>query len=101
MKLSNVFCTVICMLAVTAASAQYHPAGNWLGMLDAGAMKLRIVFHVTESNGILKATMDSPDQGAKGIPVAQAAHVGDSITLSIGVASYSGRFINDSMIDGV
>ncbi len=49
--------------------------GDWEGTLDAGAAKLRLVLHVVRKDGVLSATLDSPDQGATGLPI-------DSITLS-------------------
>ncbi|MGI8897268.1 MAG: alpha/beta fold hydrolase [Pyrinomonadaceae bacterium] len=49
--------------------------GDWEGTLDAGAAKLRLVLHVFRKDGVLSATLDSPDQGATGLPI-------DSITLS-------------------
>jgi len=48
--------------------------GTWLGKLQAGGVELRIVFHVSaDSAGILSATMDSPDQGALGIPISEVS----------------------------
>lgn len=49
--------------------------GDWDGILDVGAAKLRLVLHVVRKDGVLSATLDSPDQGATGLPI-------DSITLS-------------------
>ncbi|HEX8294591.1 MAG TPA: alpha/beta fold hydrolase [Pyrinomonadaceae bacterium] len=50
--------------------------GIWQGTLDAGGAKLRLVINVTKRpDGGLAATLDSPDQGATGIPV-------DSVTLT-------------------
>ena len=50
--------------------------GIWQGTLDAGGAKLRLVLKVTKKpDGTLAATLDSPDQGATGIPV-------DSITIT-------------------
>ena len=48
-----------------------NPAiGIWQGSVTIQSIQLRIVFHVgVDSSGMLKSTMDSPDQGAKGIPV--------------------------------
>ena len=44
-------------------------AGSWLGTLEAG-VKLRVVFHIESApDGKLAARLDSPDQGAKGLPV--------------------------------
>ncbi len=44
--------------------------GTWSGLLDFGAAKLHIVYHILNTEDGLTATADSPDQGAKGMPVA-------------------------------
>ncbi len=41
--------------------------GTWNGALDIQGTKLRIVFHIEQSENGLQSKMDSPDQGAKGI----------------------------------
>ena len=57
-------------------------AGDWSGVLDVGAAKLTLVLHVTaEAAGGLKATLDSPDQGASGIPV-------DAVTFQDGTLKF-------------
>jgi pimeloyl-ACP methyl ester carboxylesterase len=60
-------------LAIAAASqpAQaFNPAGIWVGTISIGGVDLRIVLKiVARPDGSLAATMDSPDQGAKDIPV--------------------------------
>ncbi len=74
--------------------------GNWLGKLNVSGIELRIVFHIKENeDGTLTATMDSPDQGAKGIPVSSVKYKDGKITLdvsSIG-GSYDGDLIKDSL----
>jgi hypothetical protein len=40
-----------------------------MGTLDAGAVKLRVAFHITNTEGGLTATMNSPDQNERGLPV--------------------------------
>jgi uncharacterized protein len=57
--------------------------GTWAGALDTGSMKLRIVFHITTTEGGLTATMDSPDQGANGIPVTSVTRDGSSLRLEL------------------
>jgi uncharacterized protein len=57
-----------------AQSAPQKPAGiegTWSGALEVnGGIKLRLAFNVTRgADGALAATLDSIDQGAKGIPV--------------------------------
>jgi hypothetical protein len=46
-------------------------------------MKLRIVFNISASGDTLKATMDSPDQGAKGIPVSSVEVEGDTVRFEV------------------
>lgn len=44
-------------------------AGQWNGILKVQGSQLRIVFNVSKTDSGYVTTMDSPDQGAKGIPV--------------------------------
>jgi uncharacterized protein len=57
--------------------------GAWLGTLEAGAVKLRIVFHITNTEDGLMATMDSLDQGAKGIPATAVKRDGASLKIEM------------------
>ena len=43
--------------------------GAWMGTLDLQSVKLRLVFHIVNTEDGLTATADSPDQGAKDMPV--------------------------------
>ncbi len=52
--------------------------GDWKGSLDLSTSKLTLVFHF---NGD-KTTMDSPDQGAEGIPVEVVFMSSDSVCVS-------------------
>ena len=80
-------------------------AGTWQGTLKIQAMELRVVFHLrTDSTGAMKATLDSPDQGAKGIPVDNVAMRKDSLILTINAigGSYEGMLQpGDSTITGI
>ena len=61
--------------AAAPAKTEHKPAkpsdidGAWMGSLDMGTVKLRVVFHIVNTEDGLTATMDSPDQGAKGLPL--------------------------------
>jgi hypothetical protein len=57
--------------------------GSWFGAATIQGVKLRIVFHIEQVNDVHSATMDSPDQGVKGIPVNNVRYENDSLTLSI------------------
>src|SRR5208283_5118915 len=78
--------------------------GTWQGTLKIQTMELRVVFHIqTDSSGAIKATLDSPDQGAKGIPVDNVSTRLDSLILTINAigGSYEGiAQPGDSIITG-
>ncbi len=57
--------------------------GYWAGTLDVGAIKLRMVFHITNTVDGLTATADSPDQGATGMPVTTVIRDGSSLKLEM------------------
>lgn len=82
---------------------QVKADGDWEGTLDAGAAKLRLVVHIIRKGAELSATLDSPDQGATGIPIDAISVKGSSIVLdmkSLG-ATYQGKFNDDgSRIEG-
>jgi uncharacterized protein len=71
--------------------------GAWMGAIDAGAMKLRVVFHITNAPDGLKATMDSLDQGAKGIPVTAVTLTGAALKIELKQIDglYEGKFSAD------
>ena len=65
--------------------------GSWTGTLEAAGAEARVVFHIERADdGALTASMDAPDEGATGIPVASVSVNGDSLTLA--VDSLGGRF---------
>lgn len=73
-------------------------SGTWMGDLKAGAQNLPIVFNINGN----ECTMDSPDQGAKGIATNIKFLSADSISVeipSIG-GSYKGKQTGD-VINGV
>src|SRR5258708_3054719 len=45
-------------------------AGDWQGTLQAGGQELHLVLHIAQAaDGVFKATLDSVDQNANGIPI--------------------------------
>lgn len=72
----------------------YALTGSWRGELDLGQMKLPLVLNFSETApGVTQCTMDSPAQGAKGIPTEVLLCTSDSISIvcnAIG-ASYTGK----------
>jgi hypothetical protein len=78
--------------------------GSWMGKIKSNAIELRVVFNFKQSGDSLKATLDSPDQGAKDIPVNKGWINGDSvfITASLLNGKYKGLMqVGDSTIEGL
>ncbi|HZS36084.1 MAG TPA: alpha/beta fold hydrolase [Polyangia bacterium] len=65
------------------AEAPKGAAGLWLGTLPAGAIKLRLAFHIDARAGGFTATCDSLDQGARGMPVDKVAVDGGKVRLEL------------------
>lgn len=79
---------------VTAADV----AGNWAGTISVGAIELRVIVKITaDESGSLTATMDSPDQGAKDIPVDSVILVADSLYLKLPPlsANFAGQYFSE------
>ena len=80
----------ISILLLSFAYISLAQTGTWSGKLDVQGTKLSLVFHLDEQN----PTMDSPDQGAKGISIQVTRTETGNVTIkvpSIG-ASYEGQW---------
>jgi pimeloyl-ACP methyl ester carboxylesterase len=77
-------------------------AGSWLGKLNLGAVDLRVIFNISVSHDSLSATLDSPDQGAKNIPVGPVTLEGKDIRIVAArlLAEYNGTIKTDTTIEG-
>jgi fermentation-respiration switch protein FrsA (DUF1100 family) len=100
---SMMTCIIFTAASFTGSQADVKPSspalsGNWQGTLDAMGTKLRIVFRVAENpDGSWKTVLDSPDQGAKDIPVSETAIRGDSVIFRVAsvMGVYEGRLLPD------
>lgn len=92
---------VLLSLTVCGVFAQ-NIVGDWSGVLQVQSMKLHVVFHITKSDGTYSATMDSPDQGAKGIPMTSTGFASGQLTLKLTSAGivYTAMVDNSDSIVG-
>lgn len=67
--------------------------GQWTGKLNVGSLSLTLVLHLEEQDGSVVATLDSPDQGARGLMAAVDYLSADSLGVSVGMlgAAYRAR----------
>ncbi len=85
------------LFILTLCAGAQDIQGIWQGVLDTGKGKLTIVFHVAGLPGEWTAKLDSPDQGARGIPVDEVVFADDVMELSIRKlgATYKGTLAAD------
>ena len=95
--------------ATAASKTESKPAkpsdidGAWMGTLDTGSAKLRVVFHIKNTADGLTATLDSLDQGAMAIPASSVTRDGSSVKIEVQKIGglYEGKIAADrSSIDG-
>ena len=76
--------------AVNPADAKPAPsvAGDWVGALDVQGQQLHLAIHLTKNeDGTYAATLDSPDQGARGIKVDKVDYKDGVLTLELTAVS--------------
>jgi pimeloyl-ACP methyl ester carboxylesterase len=108
----RVVCVVVLLAclkpaAICAQSNDAEPqtlAGTWLGTMKVSVTELRLVFNIKANpDGSLTATVDSPDQGATGLPVSRMSLEQGRVTLELDKlrARYEGTLSEDgTAIDG-
>ena len=77
--------------------------GSWLGKLSTNGIDLRLVFNLKLNHGdSLAATLDSPDQGAKNIPLGKVISDDKKLTIKAPalLGEYNGAVTSDTTIDG-
>ncbi len=98
-KLTIFLVTVFCAIGIYAQEL----VGTWQGNLKVQGMELRLLIHVEMKEGAYTGTMDSPDQGATGIPI-NSMVLNDSVfTFEINSAGikYEAIIKNDTLISGI
>lgn len=92
---------IITILGSSLAIGQ-EIAGQWNGLLKVPGAQLRIVANISKTETGYVSTMDSPDQKAKGIPVATTAFENSILKLEIPAinGSYTGILNKDNIIIG-
>ncbi|MDR7132725.1 pimeloyl-ACP methyl ester carboxylesterase [Algoriphagus sp. 4150] len=90
-------------LLFTLTSYAQDITGQWHGALKVQGIQLRLVFNVEQTENGYSATMDSPDQGAFGIPVTSTGFENGILKISITNAkiNYEGTLGDDGIIIGV
>ena len=100
----NIIMALLALVALTG-KAQVQPTtaliGSWSGKLNVGTMSLTIVLHLDQADGYVLVTMDSPDQGAKGIGTFKEFLSDDSLAIKVEQIGMTYRAkLKDGKLDG-
>ncbi|KXI30254.1 alpha/beta hydrolase family protein [Paraglaciecola hydrolytica] len=83
---------LLLILWITDSNAQSPWQQKWQGKLEVAAgMQLTLILNLQEQDGKLSATLDSPDQGAMGIPASQVSTKDTELTVEF--AAISARYV--------
>jgi len=78
---------LIMLLTAGFLHAQVQPTsalvGSWTGKLNVGAVSLTLVLNLEQKDGFVAITLDSPDQGARGIGAYKDYLSDDSVAIHI------------------
>lgn len=92
----KLFLSLMAFVAVSASAQNIN--GTWSGELNAGLQKIKVVLNLNDDG---KCTLDSPDQGAFGIPATTNFISADSVNVIVASlhASYGAR-LQDGELKG-
>ena len=80
-KLFVILLVVVQTLMVAQTAGAQEITGAWSGELAVQGIKLPLVFNITREGEGYKATMDSPSEGVKGIPLQETRYENGELTL--------------------
>lgn len=94
---ADFYTIVLIILSMSNTNAQIK--GDWTGTLDYQGTAVAIIFHLTETNGVVQGTMDVPLQGAVGIPLTSVTFENNQLALNIEQAGikYEGKLENSKI----
>src|SRR5215475_7377571 len=88
--MNKLFCGLLVGLFMNIGANAQTVEGDWEGMLKADDVELRVRLHVTkDEKGSLKATFDSIDQGARGLPISAISLKDSTLKFERKVAGWS------------
>ena len=96
-KRTTLLLSLILLLAPLCAQ---DITGSWSGSLKIQSSSLRLVFNIEKGDSTLISTMDSPDQGAFGLPTTRTSFKDDKLEIvasGLGIL-YRGNLEGDSII---
>lgn len=97
--MKTIILTFLIFIHLNLVAQSQELTGSWKGTLEVMGQKLPLLFHFDLEGEEWKGTMDSPNQGAKGIPLSKVLFNGFmlSFELAVGGISYEGLFVEENI----
>lgn len=88
--------TLLLLLFTSLTVFSQDISGAWTGSLDIQGNKLYLIFNIKNNGGSYSATLDSPSQGAKDIPVTRVSFIDSKLIMEIDgpQITYEGVYTN-------
>ncbi|WP_282035532.1 alpha/beta hydrolase family protein [Saccharicrinis aurantiacus] len=80
--MKNLFTLITILSLCTALNAQ-EIVGSWHGTLKIQGVDLPLVFNISQTDAAYAATLDSPAQGAMGIPVSTITYTDSELNIKV------------------
>lgn len=98
----RIFLFSFLILSFTQLMKAQNINGQWHGNLEIQGMSLRVSFNFVQTGNNFSATMDIPQQGAKGIPMTMVAFEKNELFMSLKQAGieYKGVWKSEELIEG-
>lgn len=103
MRYLLIIMTMLASIAHLSAQESRRIIGTWMGEITSGEQSFRLVFHIRAVDDMLTCTLDSPDQGAIGLPIKGISFLGDELKIDASnlSAAYNGKMnVGDTTIIG-
>ena len=81
MKKNSQLLTLLLFVVSVAVGSAQKITGSWKGTLKVQGMEMPLVFNIFEKDGAFSSTMDSPSQGATGIPMDITTFTDNTLTV--------------------
>lgn len=99
MLMKSIVSLIVVLFTVTSSFSQ-EVSGTWQGLLNVQGTNLEVVFHIEKQIDRYTALMDSPTQGAFGIPATKTTFQNEKLEVVVANLAifYQGNLNNDSIV---
>ncbi|MBT8209768.1 MAG: hypothetical protein KJP14_04505 [Eudoraea sp.] len=80
-KSKSLLSLIFLFLTFQVVAQDQNLTGSWEGTLTTQGVELPVIFNIAKAEGGYSSTMDSPAQGATGIPMDETKVSGNEITI--------------------